>query len=363
MRLLCVEDEASLREDMVEYLRMQSYEVDEAASGEDAIEQLNRHQYDLVLCDIKMPRMDGYELLKQVRQENNLARTPFIFLSALNERDDKMRAHQSGCDGYLTKPIDFSLLDVTLKSHIERQRARDFVYSNTLEATRKQMMSVIDDALNGPISEACLVVQHLRDTLPVLTPSALDSHLADLQDNVAHHAVSLHAVHSALQLQVAAMGLHTYRIPVEELIRESVSECNYHYPLSPVSYVATDTPIDDEVTVDARLMQRAIAGLLAPIAHAGTSKDLVSFRIEDGHWLLTVSDHHGMTHDSDYIPLDESHNLSALSNATRKRLVPLMFAMQVAHAHGGRIEVKLWPGDYLAVRFVMPQTIPGRVTA
>jgi CheY-like chemotaxis protein len=71
MRLLCVEDEAALRGDIVEYLRMHAYEVDEADSGEAAIAQLNSNRYDLVLCDIKMPNMDGYELLRQVRSENH----------------------------------------------------------------------------------------------------------------------------------------------------------------------------------------------------------------------------------------------------------------------------------------------------
>ena len=62
MRLLCVEDEVSLREDIAEFLRMKSYDVDEASNGQEAIDQLNRNRYDLVLCDIKMPNMDGYDL-------------------------------------------------------------------------------------------------------------------------------------------------------------------------------------------------------------------------------------------------------------------------------------------------------------
>src|SRR5688572_19170492 len=106
MRLLCVEDEPALREDIAEFLRLQSYEVDEAASGEEALRRLSTGHYDLILCDIKMPRMDGYELLRHVRTENALVTTPFLFLSALDERDNKLQAFETGCDGYLTKPVD-----------------------------------------------------------------------------------------------------------------------------------------------------------------------------------------------------------------------------------------------------------------
>ncbi len=363
MRLLCVEDEASLREDIVEYLRMKSYEVDEAASGEDAIEQMNRHHYDLVLCDIKMPRMDGYELLKQVRSENNLAGTPFIFLSALNERDDKMRAHEGGCDGYLTKPIDFSLLDVTLKSYVERQRARDFLYTNLMESNRQQVLTALDDALNGPMSEASLVVQHIRDTLPLLTPSALDQSLAYLQERVSRHALELDGLHSALQLQMHRGQVLCRSISVEELVQAAVEECRYISPASEITFAPSDATAACQVSVDVRLMQRAMAGLLALIPHARSTQEVVSFAIAPDHWMLTLCDHPSMAQEEDFTPVDEGCNLSVLAPVTRQRLVPLLFAMQVAHAHGGRLELMIWPGDHLAVRFVLPQTNANSIPA
>jgi DNA-binding response OmpR family regulator len=354
MRLLCVEDEAPLREDIVEYLRMHSYEVDEAESGEEAIDCLNQKHYDLVLCDIKMPRMDGYELLRQVRGENHLATTPFLFLSALNERDDKIRAHENGCDGYLTKPIDFSVLDATLKSHIDRQRARDFLHATALEASQKHMMAVLDDALSGPVAEAALVVQHLRDTLPTLTPSALDVQLANVQDKVNGHANELHAFHSALMMQTRHTPILSEMMQTEDLVREAVAECHYRCPSAPIVYEASSAPAL-AVHGDMRMLTRALAGLFAGLPLPYASSALVHWRREDADCVLTVCDHPDMAHEQDFTLIDDTTNLAALSQVTRHRLVALSYAMQVAHAHHGRLELLLWPEDLLAVRFVLPQ--------
>jgi DNA-binding response OmpR family regulator len=354
MRLLCVEDEAALRGDIVEYLRMHAYEVDEADSGEAAIAQLNSNRYDLVLCDIKMPNMDGYELLRQVRSENHMATTPFLFLSALNERDDKIRAHNTGCDGYLTKPIDFALLDATLKSHIERQRQRDFIYFTTQDSLQRHVMAAIDDALNGPMMNASIVISHLRETLPTLTPSALNEHLQRVQGNVHAHAVDLHMLHSAIMMQVSPVAMLPEMMLTEDLIRLSVAECHYQNPEAPMRYKASP-PTGNVITGDMRMLQRALAGLMVLMPHAVDSCDVVSARHEADAVTLTICDHPAMQGDDDFVAIDASTNLIALSRVTRQRLVPLCYAMQVAHAHGGRLELMLWPDDLLAVRFVLPK--------
>ena len=354
MRVLCVEDEAALREDMVEYLRMKAYEVDEAESGEQAIDQLNRNRYDLVLCDIKMPRMDGYELLRQVRGENHLTTTPFLFLSALNDRDDKIRAHETGCDGYLTKPIDFSVLDATLKSYIERQRSRDFLHNSALDSAQRHVMTAIDDSLSGPVSEACLIIQHIRDTLPVLTPGALDNYLVHLQDKVSSHVSGLHMFHSALGMQSTPTEAVGESLMPDELIRLAVEECRYNNPSSTIVHQAPNKG-DSLIHGDMRMLQRALAGVLSAVPESCISDALVHIEVGNGYYTITVSDKPEMAHEADFTAIDDTTNLAVLSYATRHRLISLSYALQVAQAHNGRLELMIWPEDVLAVRFVLPQ--------
>lgn len=355
MRLLCVEDENALRGDISEYLRMHHYEVDEADSGEAAIEQLNKNHYDLVLCDIKMPRMDGYELLKQVRRENHLTFTPFLFLSALNERDDKIHAHVQGCDGFLTKPIDFAVLDATLRAHIERQRQRDFIHYTIHDAMQRHVLTALEDALSGPVANASVIINYLRTTVPTLTPSALDEHLQRAQNSLNAHAVDLHLMHSALSMQVCSpVPVHEAML-VEDLIQRAVEESQQQRPDARIRYKAAPST-GQMLYGDLRALQRAMAGLMAvmPLAHDSSQVVRCSHDGNDIH--LILCDHPGMFESlDDFIAIDTATNLIALSAATRQRVIALSYALQVAYAHKGRLELKLWSDDALALRFVLPQ--------
>ncbi|HEY8576167.1 MAG TPA: response regulator [Devosia sp.] len=118
--ILCVEDEADLRADICEELVAAGYQVDEAGNGQEALERLKARSYDLVLCDITMPRMSGLDLLRLVRQEPGLAELPFIFLTALAGRRDIIAGKEAGVDDYLTKPIDFDLMLITIAARLDQ---------------------------------------------------------------------------------------------------------------------------------------------------------------------------------------------------------------------------------------------------
>lgn len=355
MRLLCVEDEAALRSDIAEYLRMCDYEIDEADSGETAIDQLNKNHYDLVLCDIKMPHMDGYELLKQVRRENHLTSTPFLFLSALNERDDKIHAQLNGCDGYLIKPIDFAVLDATLRTHIERQRQRDFITHTLQDSMQRHVLAAIDDALMGPMAITNVTLQYLRDTVPTLTPSALDEHLKRAQDSANAHTVDLHLLHSTLVMQNSKPAPIHETMLAEDVIKRAVEECIEQRPDARIRYKAA-RPNGLLLHGDMRSLQRALAGLMATLPEAFDSADIIAVTHDDQSTTITVCDHPGMLHSlEDFVPIDVATNLIALSPVTRARVIALSYALQVAYVNHGRLELKVWSADTLAVRYVLPQ--------
>ena len=120
-KILCIEDDADIREDIVEELQEAHYEVLEAGSGSVGLEMILRHKPDLVLCDINMPSKNGYELLQEIREKYVLfAEMPFIFLSALGGREDVLVGLQKGADAYLVKPIDFELLLVTIHASLRQ---------------------------------------------------------------------------------------------------------------------------------------------------------------------------------------------------------------------------------------------------
>ena len=127
-KILLVEDETDLREAMQEEISEEGYEVEIAINGLKAFEILANYTPDVILSDITMPEMDGLELLRNVREKyTHLDETPFLFLSALNEKEDIIKGKKLGADDYLVKPVDFDLLFATLETRlgqVERMKHR-----------------------------------------------------------------------------------------------------------------------------------------------------------------------------------------------------------------------------------------------
>ena len=110
-KILCIDDEEDLRQDIVEELQDAGYEVLEAANGKEGLQAILNDGPDLVVSDITMPVMDGYELISTLRQNYpKYDDMPFIFLSALADKENVLKGMKIGSDDYITKPIDFDIL-------------------------------------------------------------------------------------------------------------------------------------------------------------------------------------------------------------------------------------------------------------
>jgi len=119
--IFVVEDEQALRNDIVEELQEAGYHVLAAADGQQALDLLADSTPDLLLCDITMPGLDGYELLNILRQQRpELAATPFVFLTALSEPREVIDGKLSGADDYLIKPVDYDLMLATIEAHLRQ---------------------------------------------------------------------------------------------------------------------------------------------------------------------------------------------------------------------------------------------------
>ncbi len=103
-KVLVVEDNKNLRKLMVTYLKDNNYEALEAEDGLKALEVMDNNHIDLIVCDIMMPNMDGYELSKELRNANYML--PILMVTAKDSIDDKREGFLSGVDDYMVKPVD-----------------------------------------------------------------------------------------------------------------------------------------------------------------------------------------------------------------------------------------------------------------
>ncbi len=118
MRILLVDDEPELLEQVGRMLRKQNYTVDTAMDGETALEQLFAEPYDLVLLDIMLPEQDGFAVLRQLREEK--ITTPVLMLTARGEVDDRVKGLDLGADDYLAKPFSMAEMLARIRALLRR---------------------------------------------------------------------------------------------------------------------------------------------------------------------------------------------------------------------------------------------------
>ncbi len=123
-QLLLVDDEPGLREAVKDYLEASNFNVQVASNASDAWDWMQQNNPDLVISDIMMPQMDGYQFLKQLRDDTRFKTLPVIFLTAKGMTGDRIQGYQAGVDAYLPKPFDPDELVAIVENLLARRAAK-----------------------------------------------------------------------------------------------------------------------------------------------------------------------------------------------------------------------------------------------
>ena len=152
--ILVVDDLTQNNELLEAYLVPQGYEVIKAVSGEDALKKLADNQIDLILLDVMMPGMDGFEVARRIRQDPKTRLMPIILVTALKETEDRIKGIKAGCDDYISKPFDKMELLARVHSLLKVKAYNDLMtnYRKELEsevinmtAALKQSSTALDE--------------------------------------------------------------------------------------------------------------------------------------------------------------------------------------------------------------------------
>jgi DNA-binding NarL/FixJ family response regulator len=118
--ILIVDDDPGIRLAVSDYLEMCGYSVITAANGQEALSLLDQYHPHLLVSDIRMPMMDGYELVKKIRKRPEFRIIPVIFLTERNSTEARIKGYSSGCDLYLPKPFEMGELVAIIRSLLDR---------------------------------------------------------------------------------------------------------------------------------------------------------------------------------------------------------------------------------------------------
>ena len=125
MKILVVDDEELIRQVLKEYLSIEGYQIYEAENGLEAINVVKEKDVDFIIMDIMMPKMDGYQAIKEIKKIKNL---PVLLLSARNEEVDKLLGFEIGVDDYVTKPFSPKEVVARVKAISKRSKTKDDMF-------------------------------------------------------------------------------------------------------------------------------------------------------------------------------------------------------------------------------------------
>ena len=188
MKILIIEDEPSLNKSMVDYLTQQQYLCESVTRYADALEKIERHNYDCIVLDIMLPGGNGLQLLEQLTA--NTSADGVIIISARNELDDKITGIQLGADDYLTKPFHLPELSVRIAAIIRRKNQQgnnQMQFQEICIDIKGKTVTVNNDPLILTRKEYELLLYFVINKNRILSKNAIAEHLwgddMDIADN------------------------------------------------------------------------------------------------------------------------------------------------------------------------------------
>ena len=193
VKILVVEDNNNLRKLMITYLKRNNYEVLEAEDGKVALDIIDKNHVDLIISDIMMPNIDGYELTKELRQANFLV--PILIVTAKDTIDDKRQGFLLGVDDYMVKPIDMD--EMILRVGVLLRRAnivnqRKLKINDVLLSYDEYTLAKGKDVFQLPQKEFQLLYKLLSYPNKIFTRQELIDEIWGLESDSEQRTVDVH---------------------------------------------------------------------------------------------------------------------------------------------------------------------------
>lgn len=369
--LLVVDDSEANCELVREQLRSLGFRSVSAFDGPAALDAAFLHRPDLVLLDVNMPAGDlgvddggtGYEVCRRLKRDPRTAATPVIFITALNDDDDRLRAIEAGGDDFLAKPHNRLLLGARVRSLLKLKGATAALEDSyrrlrELERVRDDLMKMIVHDLKTPLTSILATLELLGDgDLGALSERQRDA-VADTQVKAEELLSLINDLLEVRRIEETAIALHLEEIDATALLDEILRDWTLRFQQErtvAAAEVAAGTP---RVRGDRGMLKRVFGNLIQnALVHSGTpiALTLVARPDPSGVRFSVVDTGPGIPpeyHDVIFRKFEQVR----LANVPRVRTsgLGLAFCRLVVEAHGGRIWVQSSEGKGSAFHFILP---------
>lgn len=202
-KILVIEDEDQIREEVLDWLQFEGYMAQGAANGRVGLALIQNDIPDLILCDIAMPEINGYEVLLELRSNPQTMAIPFIFLTAAADRESMRTGMQCGADDYITKPFTHPEVLGTIQARLERRKMQEHEMQQQIEFLehalsheqeenlfKSRLVSALSHDFRNPLSLILIASNMLRNHVDRLSPERKQLSL-DRIDEAVHELTSM----------------------------------------------------------------------------------------------------------------------------------------------------------------------------
>ena len=193
IKILVVEDDADLNRFVSSSLRNAGYETISCFNGKEALDKMQEEKYDLLLTDIMMPKINGFELAETVRATDKT--TPIIFMTAKDDKPSKMLGYNIGIDEYVTKPFDTDILLMTIKAILRRAKIeteKEITIGNFSMNVEERTAKINGEEISLTVREFDILFKLLSYPKKTFTRSALMSEFWDYDSSATSRTVDVY---------------------------------------------------------------------------------------------------------------------------------------------------------------------------
>lgn len=290
-KVIVIEDEPQMRKNLTRILEMENFTAYTAGDGDTGLRLIEQYHPDLILCDITLPGMDGFAVLKQLRASLNTTLIPFIFLTAKGEKSDQRLGMTLGADDYLSKPFTPEDLLLAIHSVLQKHDAWNSETQNKLDYKSNFVTSVTHD-LRSPLAVLLLNLDSLQYDNDSILPGERQELMHEMRCQITLMNRMIEDILTFGRKEAGTLPLQRMPLNLADLVNRVVKEMKlidgreHHFTVD-------QGELDSEVCLDPLLTRQIISNLLINAVKYSAPNTTVEihFHSDDDHVSIQVRDH------------------------------------------------------------------------
>ena len=346
-KILIVDDAVDTVELLKKRFRSEGYETSEAYNGEEALNKVPEYDPDLIVLDVMMPKIDGYEVCQRLKAEESTKYIPILMLTAKGEVEHKVKGLDIGADDYMSKPFDYKELSARVRSLLSIKATHEKKVEEEKSGALEQMMDQVAHEIRNPLTSIGGFARKVFSRLPEGDPNK--KYMQMIIEDV---AVLESMIKQLIDLKSMSISMKE-PLNINDVIKDSLKVFEQDVVQKAIN---VETDLEDGlpmITADKKLLKRAFCNLIKNSIEAmetGTKALKITSRKKDGGLELQFSD------TGKGISKDKIKNIfdPLVTSKVYGPGLGLTFALKIIQDHKGTISVESEPDKGTAFTIIFP---------